>query len=124
MRSPPWAETSSKPVAGLAVVKTILPSGPQAPPTPRPRFCRRTVTTVGWPPLAATFQSTVTVGHGGSRVNGKSPWDLMLVSAECGSELTLEAHGPDAQRALEALGDLLVNWVEPLEDDPPSPPKG
>ena len=74
--------------------------------------------------LAATFQSTVTVAKADRRVNGKNPWDLMLVTSEKGTELLFEASGPDAQPALDALADLLANWKGDPEDDRPAPPKG
>jgi len=57
--------------------------------------------------LAGRFESNVTVTHEGRSVNGKSLWDLLLLAALPGSELTLEADGPDAPQALEALSDLL-----------------
>jgi phosphocarrier protein HPr len=57
--------------------------------------------------LAGKFQSNVTVSRAGCSVNGKSLWDLLLLAAEHGSELTLEADGPDAPEALDALAALL-----------------
>lgn len=57
--------------------------------------------------LAGRFQANVTVSLNGRAVNGKSIWDLLSLAAECGSELTLEADGPDAPQALDALTDLV-----------------
>jgi phosphotransferase system HPr (HPr) family protein len=57
--------------------------------------------------LASRFQSNVTVTRDGNSVNGKSLWDLLLLAAEHGTELLLEADGPDANEALEALAKLL-----------------
>ena len=57
--------------------------------------------------LAGRFQTDVTVTHNGTCVNGKSIWDLLTLAAEVGSELTLEADGPDAPAALDALAGLL-----------------
>ena len=57
--------------------------------------------------LAGRFQSEVTVTHDGKCVNGKSLWDLLLLAAMPGSELTLEADGPDAPAALDALSELI-----------------
>jgi phosphotransferase system HPr (HPr) family protein len=74
--------------------------------------------------LASTFGSTITVIKDDRRVNGKSALDLMLLAAEHGTELTLEADGPDAQQALDALADLLANWKGDPEEESPSPPKG
>lgn len=58
--------------------------------------------------LAGRFQSNVTVTHDGRSVNGKSLWDLLLLAAMPGCELTLEADGPDAPQALDALAALLA----------------
>ena len=67
--------------------------------------------------LAGRFQTDVTVTHNGNgnSVNGKSIWDWMTLSAEVGSELTLEADGPDAPAALEALAGL-ISTVPPVEN--------
>ncbi len=56
---------------------------------------------------AVTFESDVTVSREGRSVNGKSPWDLMLVLSPQGSELTIQVEGPDAQDALDALVAML-----------------
>jgi phosphocarrier protein HPr len=58
--------------------------------------------------LAGRFQSNVTVRYEDKMVNGKSLWDLLLLAAMPGGELTLEADGPDAQQALEELSALLA----------------
>jgi phosphotransferase system HPr (HPr) family protein len=57
--------------------------------------------------LAGQFESCITVMHGDRSANGKSIWDMLALAAEAGSELTLEANGPDAPAALEALSALL-----------------
>lgn len=59
--------------------------------------------------LAGRFESSVTVHHDGRTVNGKSLWDLLLLAAMPGSELTLEVDGPDASQALDALSQLLAS---------------
>jgi phosphotransferase system HPr (HPr) family protein len=58
--------------------------------------------------LAGHYQSNVCVSLDGRTVNGKSIWDLISLAAMPGSELTLEADGPDAAEALEALAELLA----------------
>src|SRR6476659_4620909 len=63
--------------------------------------------------LAERFQSNVTVSCDGKSVNGKSVWDLISLAALVGTELTLEADGPDAGEALEALATLLAAPVPP-----------
>jgi phosphocarrier protein HPr len=57
--------------------------------------------------MAERFKSNVTITHEGRSVNGKSLWDLLLLAAMPGSELTLEVDGPDANQALDALANLL-----------------
>jgi phosphotransferase system HPr (HPr) family protein len=57
---------------------------------------------------AARFVSNVTVSRDNRSVNGKSPWDLMLMLSPPGSELTVEVEGPDAPEALAALVALLT----------------
>jgi len=58
--------------------------------------------------LAAQFDSLVKVTWQGWHGNGKSMWDLMLVSAEQGDEVTVEVTGHDARAAIEALTTLLA----------------
>src|SRR4051812_29443128 len=56
--------------------------------------------------LARLFQSAIHVTREDTRVNGKSPLDMMLLAAPEGSELVIEAHGPDAHDALQRLVEL------------------
>ena len=58
--------------------------------------------------LANRFASQVTVDRGGVRANGKSILDMTGLAAECGSDLDLEAVGPDAEEALDALAELVA----------------
>ena len=62
----------------------------------------------GFVELAAKYQSEVWVFHDGNEFNGKSILDLTSVAAECGSRLELEARGPDAEEAVEALAALIA----------------
>jgi phosphocarrier protein len=60
--------------------------------------------------LASKFQSAVRVSREGREpADGKSMFGLMLLAAEQGTVLTVEAEGPDAAAALDALVDLLAN---------------
>jgi phosphotransferase system HPr (HPr) family protein len=52
---------------------------------------------------AGRFKSKVTVSRPGRDVDGKSILDLMTLGAPQGTELTVEAEGPDAQDALDAI---------------------
>jgi phosphocarrier protein len=58
--------------------------------------------------LAHKFQAEVKVIYKGREYNGKSILDLTSLAAECGSRLELEAHGPDAEDAVEALAALVA----------------
>ena len=61
--------------------------------------------------LAARFQANVTVSRdGGERVNGKLWPDLLLLAAEKGTKLLIEAEGRDAGNALDALAKLLETY--------------
>ena len=44
----------------------------------------------------------------GTRVDAKNVLDVMFLAAACGSVLDLEASGPDAERAAEALAVLFA----------------
>ena len=41
-------------------------------------------------------------------VNGKSIMGVMMLAAECGSEITIRANGPDAEQAVQALAELVA----------------
>lgn len=72
--------------------------------------------------LAMRFESTIEIVRGGDRFDGKSILSLMTLAAEQGTQLLLEASGPDAQEALDALAELFgrgfdeMNVAEPAED--------
>ena len=57
--------------------------------------------------LAATFTAEVIVERDGARVPATSILGLMMLAAGRGSELDMEAHGPDAGAALDALVELI-----------------
>lgn len=58
---------------------------------------------------AGEFESEVFVSLGELSVNGKSIMGVMMLAAEAGAELTITAKGPDEQRAVEALVDLVAS---------------
>jgi phosphotransferase system HPr (HPr) family protein len=65
--------------------------------------------------MAQQFQSKIEVVRDSHRVDGKSLIDLITLGAGKGTKLTIEAVGPDAQAALDAL--VKVVEVEfPKED--------
>src|SRR5262249_42429988 len=73
--------------------------------------------------LARLFQSTIHVAREDTRVNGKSPLDMMLLAAPEGSELVIEVQGPDAPDAQQRLVELLVALEIVAESESSLPPK-
>ncbi len=57
--------------------------------------------------VASQFSSTVAVMKGELQVDAKSPMEMMLLEATCGTKLRLSAHGTDAHEAVEALANLV-----------------
>lgn len=53
------------------------------------------------------YASNIWIAKGERRVNGKSVMQLIGLEADQGSELLLEAEGPDAEAALLDLGELI-----------------
>ena len=57
--------------------------------------------------LAGTFDAEVTVSKDGATVDARSIMGLMMLAASQGSEIGVEAEGPDAQAALTAMLALI-----------------
>jgi phosphocarrier protein len=73
--------------------------------------------------LAHQFQAEIKVIHQGREFNGKSILDLTSLAAECGSRLEIEAHGPDAEAAVDALAGLIAaRFHEDDEGNAEGPP--
>ena len=58
---------------------------------------------------ASKFQSDIHLIRDGQRCNAKSIVEVIMLAAEFGTELQVEADGPDAQDAVEAMQALFVN---------------
>jgi len=58
--------------------------------------------------LAARYAAELFLTKDGNRVNGKSIMGVLMLAAEQGSTVTLEADGPDAEALLGALEDLFA----------------
>ena len=56
---------------------------------------------------AARFQAEITVSKDGQCVNARSIMGLMMLAASLGTEIRLEADGPDADEALTAVLALI-----------------
>lgn len=68
--------------------------------------------------LAHQYQSKIEVIKDGECIDGKSILHLMTLGAVEGTELRLEAEGPDADEALNALADLVSRGFGELDDSP------
>ncbi|HET9160366.1 MAG TPA: HPr family phosphocarrier protein [Caulobacteraceae bacterium] len=58
--------------------------------------------------LASTFDAEVRVGRDGSLVDARSIMGLMMLAAGIGCTVDIEAEGPDAEQAVEALSALVA----------------
>ncbi|HWY16453.1 MAG TPA: HPr family phosphocarrier protein [Rhizomicrobium sp.] len=56
---------------------------------------------------AARFQSHITVSKDGQAVDARSIMGLMMLAASEGCEIAIEAKGPDADAALDAMVALV-----------------
>ena len=58
--------------------------------------------------LASNFSCEVELFKDGVAVNAKSIMGVMMLAAECGSSITIRADGPDAEQAVNAIGQLVA----------------
>lgn len=58
--------------------------------------------------LASSFAADIEIAREGVGVNGKSIMGVMMLSAECGSSITIRADGVDAEQAVTALAELVA----------------
>lgn len=57
--------------------------------------------------VAHTFEAGIEIAKDGMWVNAKSILGVMTLAAERGSELVIKAEGPDAEKAVEAVRDIV-----------------
>src|ERR1700726_714776 len=57
--------------------------------------------------IASRYRSEIWVGKEGEEVNGKSIMGLMMLAAGQGSKLRIRCEGPDADKAIEELEELI-----------------
>jgi phosphocarrier protein FPr len=67
--------------------------------------------------VARTFASEIRVHAGGRTANGKAMASLLKLGVEGGATVRLEATGPDAATALEALRDAIDRGLGDREDE-------
>jgi phosphocarrier protein HPr len=58
---------------------------------------------------ASQFAAEVWLERNGRRVNAKSIMGVMMLAAACGSTVTVETEGADADGALSAILDLIAD---------------
>jgi phosphocarrier protein len=59
--------------------------------------------------VASRFTAEVTVTNADESVSGKSILGLMMLAAGQGTQLVVEAVGPDAEEAIDALAALIAD---------------
>jgi phosphocarrier protein HPr len=55
------------------------------------------------------FESAITVSRSGETVGGTSIMGILTLGAGMGSTITVTAQGPDADKALDAIAELVAN---------------
>jgi phosphocarrier protein HPr len=63
--------------------------------------------------LASRFEANITVSRDQQSVDAKNWMDLLLLAAEGGHEVLIEAAGRDANEAVEALANFLQTYRAP-----------
>lgn len=59
---------------------------------------------------AKKFTSQVVLAKDGTEVDAKSIFGMLTLAAECGTELTVKARGPDAPEAVAKLQDVIGSF--------------
>jgi phosphocarrier protein len=57
--------------------------------------------------IASRYRSEIWVEKEGEQINGKSIMGLMMLAAGQGSKLMIRCEGPDADKAMEEIEDLI-----------------
>ena len=64
---------------------------------------------------AAQYRAEIFLSNSeAQRINGKSIMGVMMLAAEQGAEITVEAEGEDEEEALKALAELLQSNFEDM----------
>ncbi len=72
--------------------------------------------------LANQYESRIELVRGNERVDGKSMLEIVTLVAEHGTNLTIEASGPDAEAAVESLAELFASKFADVEEETPKNP--
>ena len=65
--------------------------------------------------LSSSFASSIDIEKDGQRVNCKSIMGVMMLAASCGTTVTLRAEGPDEEKAINNIGELIDNRFDEEE---------
>ena len=68
---------------------------------------------------ANQFDCDIIVSNGENRVDGKSIMQISMLAATCGTRLKIKAEGQDAEKAINALQELVEqkHFDEPIPGD-------
>lgn len=69
--------------------------------------------------VASQFDCDITVSNDETDVDGKSIMQMSMLAATCGTRLKIKAEGTDAQKAIDALRELVEekHFDEPIPED-------
>ena len=69
--------------------------------------------------IASQYKSDITVSNEKIDVDGKSIMQMSLLTAGCGTRLKIKAEGPDAEKVVDALRELVEvkMFGEPAPED-------
>ena len=62
--------------------------------------------------VANEFSSNIYIQKGLMKVNAKSIMGIMMLAANCGTQLTIWAEGPDEEEAIQALSKLVESGFD------------
>ena len=69
---------------------------------------------------ARQFESRIEIVQGEEQFDGKSILSLLTIGAEQGTQLLVQAHGPDAEDALEQLAALFGRGFDEMTASEPA----
>ena len=67
--------------------------------------------------LASQFDCEVTVTNGRTKADGKSIMQMSMLAATCGTRLKVTVEGPEAEKAIDALRELVE--IRMFDEPPP-----
>lgn len=62
--------------------------------------------------IANKYESEITIIKDDQEVNGKSIMGILMLAAEKGAKITIQAEGEDAESAIEELSGILVEDID------------